>query len=187
MVVAPVKRDRGPGRRPGNVGSHGFGRGMTMKSAVAIALAALVASCGSGESRIQFGVQGDLEVLRPLLEITAQSGDWSMTLTGDEIGTTESPNYTREFQTPGSGTLLIKAVLKRPDEPVLAEGSIELEIREDWVWGVAVFLTNENPTEMCFGCIGHQAFAVPAGLTGEPRDSLFIVWGGNSIDNPVVY
>ena len=158
-----------------------------MKSGAVLTLAALLVSCGGGESRIQFGVQGDVETLRPLLEITATSGDWSIAVSGEEIGTAESPNHSREFETPGSGLLVIKAVLRRPGEPALAEGAIELDIREDWVWGVDVFLTDENPTQMCFGCIGHRGFSIPAGLTDEPSDSLFIVWGGNSISNPVVY
>lgn len=158
-----------------------------MKSSVVIALVACVAACGGGESRIQFGVQGDVEILRPLLEITATSGDWSITVTGEEVGTADLPNHSREFETPGSGALLVQAVLRRPGEPVLAEGSIELEIREDWVWGVGIFLTDENPTHMCFGCMGHEAFPIPAGLTDQPGDSLFMVWGGNSIGDPVVY
>ena len=152
-----------------------------------IGLVGLVAACGGGESRIQFGIQGDVDVLRPLLEVTATSGDWSITLTGEEIGTAESPTHSRELETPGSGELVVEAVLRRPGEPALAEGSIELEIREDWVWGVSIALTDENPTHMCFGCMGHEAFPIPMGLTDEPGDSLFIVWGGNSISDPVVY
>lgn len=152
-----------------------------------IALAALLVACAGAESRIRFGVHGDVETLRPLLEITATSGDWSLSLTGSDIGTADSPHTTREFTTPGSGVLTVEAVLRRPGEAPLAAGSIELEIRDDWVWGVDVFLTDDNPSRTCFGCIGHEAFAIPAGLTAEPNDSLFLVWGGNSINDPVVY
>lgn len=162
-------------------------RGSALKSVVAIALVVFLAACAGGESRVQFGVQGDVEILRPLLEITATSGDWSITVTGQEIGTAETPNHSREFETAGSGPLVVTAVLRRPGEPVLASGSVELEIRKDWRWGVDIFLTHENPTGMCFGCMGHEAFPVPPGLTDEPGDSLFMVWGGNSISEPVVY
>lgn len=151
--------------------------------------ASLAAACGQGvrESRVQFGVQGDVETLRPLLILTATAGDWTMVVNGDEIGTPESPNHSREYRTPEAGTLRIEAVLKRPGEATLATGTIELEIRDDWIWGVSIFLTDENPTRTCFGCIGYKAFAIPEGLTGEPQDSLFMVWGGNSISDPVVY
>lgn len=155
-----------------------------------IALAtSLAAACGPGvgESRVQFGVHGDVETLRPLLTLTATAGDWAVVVNGEEIGTPESPNHSREYRTPDAGTLRIEAVLKRPGEAALATGTIDLEIRDDWIWGVGIFLTDENPTEMCFGCIGYEAFAIPEGLTGAPQDSLFMVWGGNSISDPVVY
>lgn len=153
----------------------------------AMALAGVLVACGAGESRIRFGVHGDVETLRPLLEITATRGDWSLRLTGEEIGAGDSPTSSPELSTPGSGELTVEVILRRPGEAVLAEGAIELDIRDDWVWGVDVFLTNENPMRTCFGCLGHEAFAIPAGLTAEPDDSLFIVWGGNSISEPVVY
>lgn len=148
----------------------------------------LAAACSQGEeSRVQFGVQGDVETLRPLLTVTATAGDWSVVVNGHEIGTPESPHHSREFRTPGTGTLRIEAVLKRPGEAVLTTGVIELEIRDDWIWGVDIFLTDEDPTRTCFGCIGYKSFAIPEGLTEEPQDSLFMVWGGNSISNAVVY
>jgi CubicO group peptidase (beta-lactamase class C family) len=52
---------------------------------------------------------------------------------------------------------------------------------------VDVLLSDRNPTELCFGCIGHEAVAVPDDLNPEVADSLFLVWGGNWISDPVVY
>lgn len=158
-----------------------------MRRVGAIAVVGLLVACSAGESRIRFGALGDVETLRPLLEITAASGDWSLSLTGYEIGTADSPNFSREFTTPESGVLTVEAVLRRPGEAPLVVGSIDLDIREDWVWDVHVLLTNENPTQTCFGCMGHEAFAIPEELTAEPGDSLFLVWGGNSISDPVAY
>lgn len=158
-----------------------------MRRIGAIALAGLLVGCANGESGIRFGVRGDVETLRPLLEISATSGDWSLSLDGNDIDTAGSPHTSREFETPRSGVLKVEAVLRRPGEPVLTAGFIELEIRDDWVWGVDVFLTDENPAQTCMGCLGHEAFPIPAGLTAEPNDSLFLVWGGNSIKDPVVY
>jgi len=78
-------------------------------------------------------------------------------------------------------------VLAEPGEAPLASTSIDLELREDWVWGVDIFLTDGNPGTMCFGCAGYEAVAVPDTLVPEATDSLYVVWGGNSISDPVVY
>lgn len=153
---------------------------------IIVIAAASVTACG-GESRVQFGLHENEDVLRPLLTITATAGDWTLVLTGDEIGSPDMPSHTREFETPGSGTLRVEAVLARPGEEPLASGAIELDIRDDWSWGVGIHLTSHNPTDMCFGCIGYRAFAVPEDLLPEQNDSLFLVWGGNSISEPVVY
>jgi hypothetical protein len=159
-----------------------------MKRIGVLAFTIVLAACGRGQdSRIQFSVQGDVQTLRPLLTITATSGGWSLVVHGADIGTTESPNHTPRYRTPGAGTLTVSAVLGDSPGRPLASGSIQLDLRRDWVWGVDFYLTNRNPTEMCFGCMGYQAFPIPAGTTAEPDDSLFIVWGGNSISHPVVY
>lgn len=148
----------------------------------------IIMGCGaSDESRVQFGVYGYEDVFRPLLTVSAIAGDWSVVLRGDEIGTPERPHRSDEFRTPDHGTLHITAVLARPGEEPMATASIELDIRRDWAWGVDVFLSERNPTELCFGCIGHVAVAVPDDLIPDVADSLFLVWGGNWISDPVVY
>lgn len=158
-----------------------------MRALLLTACVVAAAACGGEESRVQFSVQGDVDVLRPLLTVTATAGDWALVVDGDEIATDGSPTRSPEFDTPGSGTLTVEAVLREPGGPTLADGSIELELREDWVWGVDLHLADTDPAAMCFGCLGSAAFPVPDTLTGDPRDSLFIVWGGNSISDPVVY
>lgn len=158
------------------------------RRALAVLLAVLASGCGSAnESRVQFGVHGNEDILRPLLTITATSGDWNLVVRGEEIRSSGTPNYTEHFETPRQGTLRVEAVLARPGEAPLASGAIELEIRADWSWGVTVFLADRNPADTCFGCLGSEAFPVPAELTPAAADSLWLVWGGNSISDPVVY
>lgn len=150
---------------------------------------AILWGCGGGgaKSQVQFGVHGRDEVLRPLLTTTATAGDWSAELRGDEIGTIEAPHRGEPLDTPTRGTLEITVVLARPGEAPMASTTVALEIREDWLWGVDVHLSDQNPTQGCFGCLGHEAVAVPDDLIPEVADSLFVVWGGNSISSPVVY
>lgn len=159
-----------------------------MKLMGVLALTVVLAACGkSQESRIQVGVQGDVQTLRPLLTVTATSAGWSLVLDGTDIGTTENPNRTPQYRTPKAGTLNVSVVLARPGEPALAGDSIQLQLRRDWAWGIDVYLTNRNPFEMCFGCRGYRAVPIPAGIAAQPDDSLFIVWGGTSISHPTIF
>lgn len=154
---------------------------------VLVACVALAGCDVAEESRLQFSIHGDEAVLRPLLTLGATAGDWRVEVTGEEIGTGGASNRTEAFETPDRGTLEIDVVLARPGEPPLATTSVALEIRRDWIWGVGVFLTDANPADECFGCTGHRAVALPDTLTPETQDSLFVVWAGNSINEPVVY
>lgn len=159
-----------------------------MKLMGVLALTVVLAACGKvQESRIQFGVQGDVQTLRPLLTVTATSTAWSLVLDGTDIGTTENPNRTPQFRTPGDGTVVVSVLLGNSLGQPLASGDIQLELRRDWVWGIDIYLTNRNPFETCFGCRGYRAVPIPAGIAAEPDDSLFIVWGGTSISHPTVF
>jgi hypothetical protein len=44
-----------------------------------------------------------------------------------------------------------------------------------------------NPTRGCFGCMGVQAFPLAAPYQRTRSDSVWLVWGGNSIRNPAIY
>jgi hypothetical protein len=44
-----------------------------------------------------------------------------------------------------------------------------------------------NPDEACFGCVGSQVFPLAPAYRATGRDSLWVVWGGNSISDPVIY
>lgn len=159
-----------------------------MRAVRVLAACAAITGCAVADaSRLQLGVHGNETALRPLLTVSVVAGDWSLVVSGEDIGSPGSSNWTKAFDTPTRGTLTIDVVLARPGEPALATASMALDIRRDWVWGVDIILTDTDPTEGCFGCIGHVAVAVPDALTPEVADSLYVVWGGNAIRDPVVY
>lgn len=87
------------------------------------------------------------------------------------------------FQTESSGTLIVDFTLAPPSQGPLSEGRVELELRNDWEWEVQFHLTERDPTATCFGCIGAERFP----LASDDGPSLWVVWGGNSINNPVIY
>lgn len=70
------------------------------------------------------------------------------------------------------------------DDGMLGQGAITLPVREDWIWSVAVHVADRSPLERCLGCMGARSFPL---RSDAPADSLFLVWGGNSISRPVIY
>jgi hypothetical protein len=72
-------------------------------------------------------------------------------------------------------------------EQTETSAGIELPLKLDWGWGVDIFIQAGDPTHGCFGCMGAESFELDPSL-GYDRDTmLHIVWGGNSISNPVYY
>ena len=91
------------------------------------------------------------------------------------------------FETRTSGTLRVSYVLTHPTGGEISSGLVELDLRADWGWGVTIHADTANPERMCFGCIGSRAFALAPAFRIPAADSVYVVWGGNSIKNPVIY
>lgn len=53
--------------------------------------------------------------------------------------------------------------------------------------GASVRSATTDPKFECFGCLGSQAFPLIAEYQAPDRDSIWVVWGGNSISDPVIY
>jgi hypothetical protein len=70
---------------------------------------------------------------------------------------------------------------------VLSSGSVTLPRRSDWIWGVTIWARTTDPLEGCFGCFGSAAFSLAQAFRAVERDSVWMVWGGNSISDPVIY
>lgn len=148
----------------------------------------LIAACTDGPgAELTVGVAGQTDLLRPRLTVFATAGRWQQSWRGSEIGSDEAPNHSMPVQTPDAGTLQIRAVLNAADGELLAAGEADLVLESDWRWGVTVWWTDRDPALECFGCMGRIAIPIPAELRSNPSDSLYLVWGGNSIRNPVVY
>jgi hypothetical protein len=69
----------------------------------------------------------------------------------------------------------------------LSEGRVTLPLRPDWRWGLQVVSATSDPVEACFGCVGSKAFPLASQYRGPDRDSVWLIWGGNSINDPVVH
>jgi hypothetical protein len=92
-----------------------------------------------------------------------------------------------EFETGTSGTFSIDFTLLLDGAGTTTTGTVALPLRGDWRWGVDLILSEEDPTATCFGCMGRLAFDVDPVMGYPATMKLWVVWGGNSISNPVVY
>ena len=152
-----------------------------MKYRLLIFAAFLPAVLACDESRmrisVQPGPQGDPEVRvsRP-------------TWTGVSlIVVLDSARRSTEFETQRSGSIVIPFTLLWNGEDTATTGSVELPLKSDWRWGLDFYLSDVDPRDTCFGCMGSRAFDVDPALGLAPEVKLWAVWGGNSISNPVVY
>jgi hypothetical protein len=93
-----------------------------------------------------------------------------------------------EIETVTQGALVMRFRLRDRDGAVVSEGQVELPLKADWRWGISIRRDRSNPRYGCWGCAGSKSFLIldPAYRASE-KDSIFVVWGGNSISNPVRY
>jgi hypothetical protein len=94
---------------------------------------------------------------------------------------------TRRFDTRRSGKLEVKIALADVAHGLLPEGQFELPIKSDWRWGIDLVPDTLNPYYGCFGCSEWHEFDVAAKDSTLKGVSLFVLVGGNSISNPVLY
>lgn len=160
---------------------HPSRSGRTPGALLTLLLALLSGACAKQHSELRIGVQGNTDLLRPVLTVRATAPGWSRVWQGMSIGTPDSPNLSPAVRAPAHGTLRVTADLHDDAGEMLTTGYVELDLSPDWSWEVDVFLWNENPTDGCVGCIGYHAYPVPDALRTTPTDSLYLVWGGNHI------
>ena len=139
------------------------------------------------QSQIRLRIDGSIQSLRKNLTVQLITPGWQKTLRGSDFGTPEAPTYSQWFETAKSGSIQAIATLKDSTGYHTSSDTVSLDIRSDWVWDVTVVLDNRNPYYGCCGCIGYRTYRVDTVFQRSASDSLFVVWGGNSIKNPVIY
>ncbi|WP_420457019.1 hypothetical protein [Rubrivirga sp.] len=149
---------------------------------LALLLAVLLSGCslfGGDPAEIGFGV----ETPAPL---TA------------EIRLRGRPVPLRDDQPTTSGTLLYAEPAETAAGPATVActvssgtasttGTLDLDLEAGWRYHVFCAASATDPADLCFGCRGSTSVALdPAfGLPADHR--LWLVWGGDSVDNPVLY
>lgn len=159
----------------------------------ACALTACESADGEARAQIQYRTEtgpGGEPAIVPLADVSAEirDGRGRRLVRGEEF-TVVAPSFAHsdELPTARTGTLRVEARLDRAGEGPVVLGEVRLDLREDWLWTVTMWFTDGDPTETCFGCIGVESFPLPDGVGRSPADSLWLVWGGNSISAPAVF
>lgn len=91
------------------------------------------------------------------------------------------------FRVSTSGKLAITARLINSEQEPVVTNVIKLPLHSDLQYSITVYIGSYNPMETCFGCQGSKAVSLDSILNFFATDSLYIVWGSNSIENPVQY
>jgi len=123
-----------------------------------------------------------------MLSVTVRDGGRAWTWRGSDFHTTTTrpTPTTEERDTHTSGNAEVSFRLEEAGV-VLSEGSVTLPLRAAWRWSVSVMAQTTDPRQGCFGCVGATAFPLAESHRAPERDSIWVVWGGNSISDPVVY
>lgn len=147
-----------------------------------------VAACGTDDhSRVSFTFFEEEGFSTDLLVLEFSDGRRGRQLTGDDFGgATSGRRDAGAFATGTAGELTTSFwVIQDPD--TLSSGELRLDLRPDWEWNISIFRADRDPSETCFGCVGAAAYELGAALQTAPADSVWLVWGGNSISDPVVF
>jgi hypothetical protein len=141
----------------------------------------MLASCREG-SRISAVARLDPPLRVEMLTMTARDETRAWTWTPmDFHSSLEWPTpTTRERETLTRGDIQVSFRLQTAGVTV-SEGSVTLPLKRDWDWDVQVVSATSDPKEACFGCVGSKAFPLAAEYRGPERDSVWLVWGPDSI------
>lgn len=158
-------------------------------------LAAALAGCflsESDEAGVSFRFTDYSQVKREMIRLTFTDGKRTWKLDGSDFESDHSGSpsigKTRTFKTATAGELKVRFKLL-DGEKLISSGQFEMPLRSDWAWDIDFQSSpaRRDPLDGCFGCFGAKVFALTEGYGMLPSDSLYVIWGGNSIKNPVVY
>lgn len=157
---------------------------IAQRTLAALAACVLLACGGRDEALVSVRYADIPQLPRNLLTVMLSDGARPRVLGPDEIG---APGRSgREFATRRKGELYVSFRFAASGV-ILSAGEATVPLRSDWRYGFDIRVDSTNPTRLCFGCIGARAFPLAAAYQRTARDSVWLIWGGNYIRNPVIY
>ena len=150
----------------------------------AISVALLIAVAACEDSRMSVRIIESPELPLSDVRVTLVLPNHTRVLQPGDFGTRDK--VAPWLSTPAHGTAFVQVALDG-DTTAASARRLSLGLRSDWEYSVLVQADSLDPKRTCLGCIGSLAFPLPEARQRNPRDSLWLTWGGNSISNPVVY
>ena len=151
-------------------------------------LVTLVLACSNEDSKISAVARLDPPLTVRMLTMSLRDDSREWTWHGSDFHSSlEWPTpTTTERDTRTRGDIEIAFRLEAQGATV-SEGRVTLPLRPDWWWGVQIVSATLDPADACSGCSGSKAFSLAPEYRGPERDSVWLIWGGNSIREPAVY
>jgi len=81
----------------------------------------------------------------------------------------------------------VRFMLVDPKAGQICSGQVSLPLAIDHMYEVIFMNQAEDPSLAWWGIAGSKSFPLPPAHRRTEFDSLWIMWGGNSISNPVMY
>jgi hypothetical protein len=122
-----------------------------------------------------------------MVTVRFSDGAIARTLTGDDFALDIGRADSREFETRTGGSLDIQIEVDTESAGRVTSGTLTLPLQPDWIWNVSFYFGVRNPNDGCIGCFGYRSFTVMEAYRTSEAESLWMIWGGNSISSPVVY
>jgi hypothetical protein len=162
-------------------------RGRLIGCALSFAIAFIATGCSADQASVSYTFFEEPGFSVDFVVLEFSDGSLTRQLTGDDFeAETGSRRDTQAFRTRTTGELVTSFwLLQGPD--TLSSGELRLDLRSDWTWNISFFRADVNPSGTCFGCVGATPYELEAPAQTAPSDSLWLVWGGNSISDPVVF
>jgi hypothetical protein len=144
--------------------------------------------------KIVLGVEGAeaLDVSTLTLSARVEDGERTRVLDRTDFTSENGRRYSAGlFRTATSGTARVSCILSGAGAAgsgrAVTKAAVNLALRGDFRYRVDCVVAEENPYPDCLGCFGSEAASLAPGLGLSPSDSLFVLWGSNSIGDPVDY
>ena len=155
---------------------------------LSLGIAVTGSACGNGDqASVSYTFFEEPGFSADLVVLEFSDGKLTRRLTGDDFAAgAGSRRDTRDFETRTTGELVTSFWLLQGSD-TLSSGELRIDLRSDWAWNISFFRADENPSGTCFGCVGATPYELEAEAQTAPTDSLWLVWGGNSISDPVVF
>ena len=147
-----------------------------------------LSACGD-DARISITSSLDSPLSTEMLTVSVRDVNRLIRFTGADFRTDadHSNPTTPEVGTATSGPDLELSYTLESAGAILSSGTFTIPRRSDWRWNVSFWAATTNPMESCFGCFGFATFPLAETARTPGRDSIWVVWGGNSISDPVIY